>query len=517
MPKRTTAATAPIETPTPQGEYRRVPLDAVIESPLNPRKHMDEDALHELVESIRLHDVIEPIVVRTSPHELERFEVVAGARRTRAARLAGRVDVPVMVRNVTDAQLLELALQENLHRASMTPLDEARALETLASLDPIYRDDRVLAGKIGRSETYVRDRRKLLRLDPLVQDALEGGAITAKHAERIARLPVDQHTAALEACFSMLTLGSDESRKVWSAEVARGNREGLPTLKGENDALLRARRWDLLAPGVVSLREFDEWVQDNGKVDLAAPEIQEQLRPVLDDIAANNSDVDPDDDQAMDEMRQAATASFLQLSEDPGLAAADAAELNVVPFGRWKEITRAKDTCDFTQRAAIVHGGSFRLVDVCTESRKCQSHWPKPKKAKGGTSSSGGYDWKAEAEKRKKAQAEWDAVRPRYVAALVAHTKGFKVTTARIAAALESWKVTTVASDFGVKLTDATAGQVLALTTVSTDALDAFAKDAKALGLNVAKVTATIKAEAKKAGGAAPTPAKARAKGKAKK
>src|SRR5690349_13447219 len=259
---------------------------------------MDAGELAELVESIRQHGVIEPIVVRASAFEPGKYEVIAGGRRTRASRTAGRTEIPAMVRDVNDAQLLELALQENLHRASMSPLDEARAIEKLQSLDAIYRDDRVVGSKIGRSETYVRDRKKLLKLAGVVQAALEGGAITAKHAERIARLPVDQHRAALEACFSWVMLSSE-----WD------NDEDEPSIA----ELVDAGRWSDLASTLIGLRAFDEWAEEHAKVDLTDPAIQPLLEAA--DVGAEKL-VGGETPEQIDQLVREAAAQLVQLSTD---------------------------------------------------------------------------------------------------------------------------------------------------------------------------------------------------------
>ena len=113
------------------------------------------------------------------------------------------------IRDVDDVQLLELALAENVHRRNMHPLDEAEALARLQTLDPSLNDLEVLGGKVGRSASYVRDKLKLLRLEPVVVEALEASAIHEKHAERIARLPADQHETALAACFARLLVEFD--------------------------------------------------------------------------------------------------------------------------------------------------------------------------------------------------------------------------------------------------------------------------------------------------------------------
>lgn len=471
LPAPTALAQSPLETAW-------LPVGDIIESPLNPRRHPGpKDELEELVESIRTNGVMHPIVVRRSTFEPGRHEIVAGSRRHRAAALAGLEFVPATIRDVTDGQLLELALTENIQRRNMHPLDEAKALEKLRTIDPIYRDDEVLAGKIGRSETYVRDRLKLLKLDELVLEALEHDAITAKHAERIARLPKDQHQAALKACFEWLftTVDSHEPGK-----------------------LVDARDWQNCAAALGRLADLDKWVEEHGKVDLEDPTVRTQLK--LEPELEQRTDEDDAADLA------AATVPLLQVSEGY-LFRKEAKALGMLTSGDWKEVKGKGKRCDDTRAAVVVHGGKTRTLDVCANKR-CQTHFPKPK-ATGGVRSSV-PSWKAEEEKRRKRDEEWKRVNARYFAALTPHVQAkFTKTTAEVVRrVLDGWELRAVEELFGVKLTDATAAVVLVLSSVRTNGLEWFGQDAKKLGLDVRKVTAAIAAEDKAAAKAAAKPAR---------
>ena len=110
-------------TSTMQSEYRNLPLDALTESPNNPRKSFDEASLNELAESIKTQGILAPLVVRPVDHH---FEIVAGARRYRAAQRAGLETAPVRIVELTDAQALETSIVENLQRRDVHPLDEAQ-------------------------------------------------------------------------------------------------------------------------------------------------------------------------------------------------------------------------------------------------------------------------------------------------------------------------------------------------------------------------------------------------------
>jgi hypothetical protein len=113
--------TASVQT---QSEYRDLPIDWLVESPTNPRQTFDEDGMQELPASIREHGVLQPLLVR--PHAERRFEIIFGARRYRGAAMAERETVPVCIREMTDAQVLEAQLVENLQRRDVHPLHEAQ-------------------------------------------------------------------------------------------------------------------------------------------------------------------------------------------------------------------------------------------------------------------------------------------------------------------------------------------------------------------------------------------------------
>ena len=145
--------------------FRQLPLAALEQSRTNPRVRFDPAALAELVESIRAHDVIEPIIVRrlaASKSEGEKFEIVAGARRFRAATMAGRESMPAIVRELTDAQVLEIQVIENVQREALHPLEEAAGYRALMD-DHAYTAE-ALAEKVGKSREYIFARLKLLDL-----------------------------------------------------------------------------------------------------------------------------------------------------------------------------------------------------------------------------------------------------------------------------------------------------------------------------------------------------------------
>ena len=199
----TAVAIEPSNTvPSVVSPVQEIPLRNIQESKTNPRRQFDEAKLTELAGNIRLHGVLQPILVRPLPDgEPDQYELVAGARRYRASKLAGRETIPASVRDLTDTECLELQLIENLQRADVHELDEARGYAALMQLQPDTYTVETLAEKIGRSEKYVYARLRLMHLVDEIQEAFYTGKLTVAHAFEIARLQPDDQRRALAECF----------------------------------------------------------------------------------------------------------------------------------------------------------------------------------------------------------------------------------------------------------------------------------------------------------------------------
>jgi ParB/RepB/Spo0J family partition protein len=171
-----------------------VPLEAITPSPLNPRRDFAKADLAELAASIRENGVLQPILVRPTA-EPKRYELVAGERRWRASREGGRADIPAVVREIPDDQVLRLALLENLQRKDLSPCEEADALVALHKSGMGVSD---IAAKIGKHPNYVYSRMKLADLSPAARKLYRSGRISHAAALLIARLPnaKDRDTAA---------------------------------------------------------------------------------------------------------------------------------------------------------------------------------------------------------------------------------------------------------------------------------------------------------------------------------
>jgi ParB family chromosome partitioning protein len=162
-----------------------VPVGAIIPNQRQPRTYFKEESVQQLAASIRLHGVIQPLIVR--PLSEGRYELIAGERRLRASKLAGLETVPVMVRAAGDQNSLELALIENIQREDISPLESAFAYRKL--MDEFGLTQEQVSEKVGKSRTAVANTVRLLRLPKRILNALERGELSEGHARALLGLP----------------------------------------------------------------------------------------------------------------------------------------------------------------------------------------------------------------------------------------------------------------------------------------------------------------------------------------
>lgn len=208
-------------------------------NPEQPRTRFDDERLRELAASMKVHGVVQPIVVRTRPGG--GYRLIAGERRLRAARIAGLTAVPAIVRDVQDNEALELALVENLQREDLNPIDEARGYEALMEVGGLKQSD--VAERVGKDRSTVANAMRLLELDAEVQQMLSAGALSAGHGR------------------ALLSLGTPEDqRRLADRAVRRGlsvrEVEALARVRTRRKRAVRARRTE--DPVV---REWEERLQ----------------------------------------------------------------------------------------------------------------------------------------------------------------------------------------------------------------------------------------------------------------
>ena len=160
---------------------RHMPIELLHASPNNPRKHFPDGDLDELARSIKEKGLLQPIVVR--PRDGGEYEIVAGERRWRASQRAGVHDIPVLIRELSDGEALEIALIENIQRSDLNPLEEARAYGLL--LEQFSYTQQQLAESVGKSRSHISNTLRLLTLPDSVRQQIETGQLTAGHARAL--------------------------------------------------------------------------------------------------------------------------------------------------------------------------------------------------------------------------------------------------------------------------------------------------------------------------------------------
>ena len=196
-PLKSEAKTETNEAPeTPDLNSRRVQflsIDKLERNPEQPRRYFDKEKLSELTESIKTKGVLQPILVRPlykqndSKEKDSRFQIVAGERRWQAATAAGLTTMPVLIRDLNDEEVLQIGVIENVQRADLNPIEEARAYDSL--ITQFYRKQDEVAQAVGKSRSHIANMLRLLKLPRLAQDMLAKGEITTGHARAIISAP----------------------------------------------------------------------------------------------------------------------------------------------------------------------------------------------------------------------------------------------------------------------------------------------------------------------------------------
>jgi ParB family chromosome partitioning protein len=167
-----------------QPESSELDVSLIEANPSQPRTHFDEVGLGRLAESIKNHGVVQPVLVRRLG---DRYELIAGERRWRAARIAGLSKIPVVIRDVQDKDLLEIALIENIQREDLNPIEEAQAYKKL--MENVGLTQEALAVRVGRDRSYITNYLRLLRLPDDLQQLVKDGRLSTGHARTLLGLP----------------------------------------------------------------------------------------------------------------------------------------------------------------------------------------------------------------------------------------------------------------------------------------------------------------------------------------
>ncbi len=200
---------AALQTAEPPSGAQLLPLQKVEPNPLQPRKNFDPDELQALADSIAMHGVIQPLTVRQLPSGF--YQIIAGERRWRAARMAGLSEIPVVVIEADDKKAMELALIENLQRADLNPIEEAQGYQQLMTDYGMTQEP--AAERVGKSRPAVANALRLLSLCPAVLELVEQGRLSAGHARALLAIKSapEQYAVAMKVINLQLSVRQTEN------------------------------------------------------------------------------------------------------------------------------------------------------------------------------------------------------------------------------------------------------------------------------------------------------------------
>ncbi|SPF79451.1 ParB/RepB/Spo0J family partition protein [Pseudoprimorskyibacter insulae] len=225
---------------------RRIPIEDIVANPNQPRRKFTQDQLEELANSIRTKGVIQPLIVRPHPDAPGKFQIVAGERRWRASQMAQLHELPVIVRDFDDTEVLEVAIIENIQRADLNAIEEAAGFRQL--MDRFGHTQEKLAEALGKSRSHIANLLRLLNLPDEVRDLVETGKLSAGHARALitSENPIELAKKVVAEALSVrqtekLVKGETEPKK---APTQSGASRSVPA---EKDADTRALEGDLSA------------------------------------------------------------------------------------------------------------------------------------------------------------------------------------------------------------------------------------------------------------------------------
>lgn len=335
----------------PEG-FQLLPISALLPSPTNPRKHFDQALLDELAQSIREHGVLQPLVARPHKKKEDHFEIICGERRFRGAQLAGSHALPVMVRDLSDADVLEIQLIENVQRNELDPLEEAKGYKALIDSNPAKYSAAFIAERIGRSERFVWDRMKLLDLVPEAQELLTANIILVGHAELLAKLKPEDQKRALKLPTHGYGGGNGALFESADALLPIGDGEELDEL---------TKKYRKFKP--VSVKEFEAWIAHDVRLD----PVQAAAAAPLDfgDLPAKIQEA---------EARPGRGHKWVAITHDHRVSdAARDDDQRTIGRDHWKRADTK--TCDKRVLGVIGAGeGKGQAFDVCV-NKDCTVHW----------------------------------------------------------------------------------------------------------------------------------------------
>ena len=261
-----------------------ISLQDIIPNRFQPREMFDDEALKELSQSIKEHGVIQPIIVRKVG---DKYEIIAGERRFRASQLAGKQTIPALVRDIDDKEAAKIALLENLQRSNLTPIEEAKTYQTILKLDNITQEE--LAQNLGKSQSTIANKLRLLTLDEEVQTALLNSQISERHARSLIGLDLEKQRELLHKIINekLTVKGLDEeimkmTGKLPEQETPQVQQEIIPPVNTPNFAEQPNNNPVINQPTEIPQENINESINENISNPQVTTEISNQIeQPII--------------------------------------------------------------------------------------------------------------------------------------------------------------------------------------------------------------------------------------------
>ena len=197
-----------------KSEIELINIDDIRSNPYQPRKIFDEKSLNELAESIKEHGVVQPVIVKKS---IKGYELIAGERRTKASKLAGLAQIPAIIRDFNDQEMMEIALIENIQRENLNPIEEAIAFRNIINETKMTQEQ--IATKFGKSRSYITNILGLLNLPESVQEKVANNEISMSHARTLSKITDNNKVIELADKIVSENLNVRQIEKISSSEV----------------------------------------------------------------------------------------------------------------------------------------------------------------------------------------------------------------------------------------------------------------------------------------------------------
>jgi ParB/RepB/Spo0J family partition protein len=336
-----------------------IPLEQIAESPLNTRKRFNEATLAELAESLRSEGQLTPVLVRPHASGHGIYELAAGHRRYRAAKLAGLATLAAMVRPMDDETFLKVLTIENLQREDVHPLEEADGYAEL--IEVLRYDVAKIASSVGKSERYIYDRLKLRTLAPEVRELFFAGRIELAHAIELTRIPQEAQRLAIDP----------HKGGLWA--VDHGAEFSLFTTDDEDDefgddaddeTLSAPTPLQLSRSKPASVRELKKWIHEHVRLDPAAEHLTMDLPETVQELRA----------------AEAEAVKVVHITELYHVHPEARGEERTLGPRSWRcaDPKRGAEPCEHAVVGVVVLGpGQGAAFKVCTAKQKCRTHWGK--------------------------------------------------------------------------------------------------------------------------------------------